>query len=172
MRTALNVLFVVMIVVAVVFAPVAAFAQGTGSAPAASASSVSPLTVVWDFLNSAFGISCVAVAVIWLLNRVYAKLPLWKQYEGDVIAAVRYAEKITEGGQPASAEAKLNAALQYVVKVVEQVEQRRLTTTETNDIKQGIQVTHNSLDASGVLEPGATAGSPDVASAKSGGAAQ
>jgi hypothetical protein len=155
MRRALRVLCVLMLVVAVVFAPVAAFAQGTGSAPASTAGFG---TVVWDFLNSAFGISCVAVAVIWLLNKLYAKQPIWKQYEGDVIAAVRYAEKLTEGSAPASAEAKLNAALQYAVKIIEQVEQRRLSADEVNTLKQGIQVTHNSLDASGVLEPGTAAG--------------
>ncbi len=157
MRKALRVLCVLMLVVVVVFAPVAAFAQGTGGASAASAAPGFG-TVVWDFLNSAFGISCVAVAVIWILNKVYAKQPLWKQYEGDVIAAVRYAEKVTEGGVPASAEGKLNSALQYAVKIIEQVEQRRLSADEVNALKQGIQVTHNSLDASGVLEPGASAG--------------
>jgi type II secretory pathway component PulF len=147
------VLCVLLMVVAMAMVPTVAMAQGSGAGTAASGTS--SLTVIWDFLNSAFGISCVAVAVIWLLNKLYSRQPLWKQYEGDVIAAVRYAEKVTEGGQPASAEAKLNAALQYVVKVVEQVEQRRLTTAETTDLKQGIQMTHNSLDASGVLLPDA-----------------
>ena len=158
MKRVMLVLCVVMLVVAMVMVPAVVFAQGSGTGPAASAPAGSALTVVWDFLNSAFGVSCIAAAVIWILNMVYAKQPLWKQYEGDVIAAVRYAEKVTEGGAPASAEAKLNAALQYVVKIVEQVQQRRLSTDEVNSLKQGIQVTHNSLDASGVLEPGTAAG--------------
>lgn len=106
---------------------------------------------VWAALNSPAGIAAMAGVFLWGLNRLYATKPLWQQYEGTVIAAIRFAEKNIDDATPNAGLAKLDAALQYVMKVYEQSAGRRATQAEVAEFTNGIQIVHNGLDAEGLL---------------------
>lgn len=109
------------------------------------------LQTVWAALNSPAGVAAMAGAFLWALNRLYATKPLWQQYEGTVIAAIRFAEKNIDDATPNAGLAKLDAALQYVLKVYEQSAGRRATQAEVTEFTNGIQIVHNGLDAEGLL---------------------
>jgi hypothetical protein len=152
MKRVMVVLCMLFVIVAVVMFPVVALAEAVPAAPAAAPTTAeNVLSAIWGFLNSGIGITAIAVVIVWILSKSAKAQTLWKTYEGDVIAGVRYAEKLTENGVPASGKAKLNAALQYVINVIEASENRRLTDSEQQNLLQGIQVTHNALDAQDVL---------------------
>ena len=109
------------------------------------------LQTVWAALNSPAGIAAMAGVFLWGLNRLYAAKPLWLQYEGTVIAAIRFAEKSIGNDTPNAGLARLDAALQYVLKVYEQSAGRRATQAEIAQFTNGIQIVHNGLDAEGLL---------------------
>ncbi len=110
------------------------------------------LTSVWDAANSPFGIGLLAAAVLWIVNRVYAKKPQWQKYEGSIIAAVKLAEKQIPDDTPNKSAAKLDAALRYVLDVHREVENRRATAEEVAAIREGIQIVHSDLESGGGLE--------------------
>ena len=83
------------------------------------------LTLVWSLVNSPAGITVLAAIALWLLNRVYSRRPAWLQYEGTIISAVKLAEQQVPDGTPNKGLARLDAALQFVLKVYEQVNRRR-----------------------------------------------
>ena len=109
------------------------------------------LETLWTVINSPAGITVMASALLWMLNKIYAAKPLWQQYEGTVIAAIRFAEKSIDNQTPNAGLAKLDAALQYVLKVYEQSAGRRATQAEIADFTNGIQIVHNGLDAESLL---------------------
>jgi len=109
------------------------------------------LTNVWGAVNSPFGIGILAAVVLWVLNRLYAKKPQWKKYEGTIIAAVKLAEKQIPDDTPNKAAAKLDAALRYVLNVHREVENRRATAQEVAAIREGIQIVHANLETGGAL---------------------
>jgi hypothetical protein len=88
--------------------------------------------------------------VLWLLNRLYAAKPTWQPFEGTIIAAVKWAEKEIPDDTPNKSLVRLNAALNYVVKVYEQA---RGTATEQvkAQLREGIQIVHAELEAAGNL---------------------
>ncbi len=97
---------------------------------------------LWQILNSPAVIAFVAVMVIWLLNRLYAKKPAWKKYEGAIITAIKYAEKQVPDDSTSSGVSKLNTALQYAVNVFEEMQNRRPNSDEVHELKEGIQIKH------------------------------
>ncbi len=117
---------------------------------------VNILNVVWSFLNSAVGIMLVAGAVAWLLKKLYDKKPDWKKYEGAIIEAVKNAEKIIPDDTPNKSFARLNAALQYVLKIHAEVNGQPATEAEVAEIKEGIRIVHAELEANGNLKKTAT----------------
>ena len=109
------------------------------------------LSVLWSALNSPMGITAVAGVVLYLLNRLYAAKPAWAQYEGAIISAVRFAEKEIPDDVPNKGLARLNAALQYVLKVYQEVEGKRAPERVQAELKEGIQIVHAELEAAGNL---------------------
>ena len=109
------------------------------------------LATLWAALNSPAGITAMAGVLLWALNKLYAAKPLWQQYEGAVIAGVRFAEKNIDNATPNAGLAKLDAALRYVLKVYEESAGRRASEKEIADLTNGIQIVHNGLEAEGVL---------------------
>ncbi|HOQ61590.1 MAG TPA: hypothetical protein PKZ08_13280, partial [Vicinamibacterales bacterium] len=73
------------------------------------------LPVLWSVVNSPAGITLLATALLWLLGRLYSRRPLWQQYEGEIISAVKWAEKEIPDGTPNAGLARLDAALKMVV---------------------------------------------------------
>ena len=109
------------------------------------------LQVAWDVVNSPAGITVMAGGLIWLLNRLYAAKPAWQAFEGTIIAAVKWAEKEIPDDTPNKAFNRLNAALNYVLKVYEQSRGRPADEQTKQSLREGIQIVHAQLEASGNL---------------------
>jgi hypothetical protein len=149
------VVFVVPIVIGIV-APVSVFAQAVSPVAPAATPAVSVAGAVWAFLNSTLGIGILAGGLLWVLNLVYAKKPLWQSFEGIIINAVKMAEKaIPDDTQSASA-AKMDHALKLVVAIYEEYAKRKATDAEVLSLKNGISIVHDKLDAAGTLGGGDT----------------
>jgi type II secretory pathway component PulF len=150
MKRVMMVLCVLLVVVAMVMVPVVAVAQGT---PDTAAPTVAKGfgAVVWDFLNSAPGIAILAGVLLYVLNRLYAKRPLWEQFEGVIINAVKTAEKAIPDDTPNKAAARLDSALKLVIATYEEYQKRKATEAEVLALKNGISIVHDKLDAAGTL---------------------
>ena len=109
------------------------------------------LEVLWAALNSPAGIAAMAGLVLYLLNRLYAARPAWRQFEGTIIAAVKFAEKHIPDDAANKSLKRLDAALRYVLRVYEEVRGREPTRRELAELREGIQVKHAELEASGGL---------------------
>ena len=105
------------------------------------------METVWNVLNSPAAIALLATVVLLGLNRLYAKKPLWRQFEGTIISAVKWAEKTIPDDTANRGLARLDVALNYVIKIFESVNERRPDAPELAEIKEAIQVTHASLEA-------------------------
>ena len=106
---------------------------------------------VWGLLNSPVGIAAIAGLVLWLLNRLYAAKPAWAKYEGAIIAGIKYAEKQIPADVDNKSLARLDAALRYVLKVYQETNKRSPTAKEVAELKDGISILHNELEAEGTL---------------------
>ena len=110
------------------------------------------LNAVWNFLNSTVGVMAVVAVAGWVLKIIYAKKPDWKKYEGSIISAIKYAEKEIPDDTPNKALGRANAALQYVLKIHREVNDRAATAEEVAEIKEGISIVHAELEANGNLK--------------------
>ena len=110
---------------------------------------------IWNALNSPVAIAAIAAVVLWLLNRLYAKRPNWRRYEGTVIAAIKYAERTIPDGVENKALRRLDEALRYVLNVHREVALRAATPEEVADLREGIQIKHAELEAAGNLDAAA-----------------
>ena len=108
------------------------------------------LQVAWDVINSPAGITVMAGGLIWLLNRLYAAKPAWQDFEGTIIAAVKWAEKEIPDDASNKAVKRLDAALAYVLKVYEDARGTADARTR-QEMREGIQIVHAELEASGTL---------------------
>ncbi|MFA5706758.1 MAG: hypothetical protein WDA41_10425 [Candidatus Neomarinimicrobiota bacterium] len=106
---------------------------------------------VWTFANSPLGITMAAGLLVWLLNKVYAKQPLWKQYEGTIIAGIKAAEKAIPDKTENKSARRLDEALKYVLAIVTEREKRLVTENEKAAIVEGIQIMHADLEAKEAL---------------------
>ena len=116
------------------------------------------LQVAWDVINSPAGITVMAGSLLWLLNRLYAAKPAWQAFEGSIIAAVKWAEKEIPEDTPNKAFNRLNAALGYVLKVYEEARGKPADAKTKQELREGIQIVHAELEASGNLDAPAPAG--------------
>jgi len=115
--------------------------------------------VIWSVLNSPAVIALLAGGFLWLLNRLYAARPAWQAFEGSIIAAVKWAEKEIPDDTPNKSLAKLNAALGYVLKVYEELRGKPADADTQAELREGIQIVHAELEASGNLDkPAGTEG--------------
>ena len=111
--------------------------------------------VIWNVLNSPAVIALLAGGMLWLLNRLYAAKPAWQAFEGTIIAAVKWAEKEIPDDTPNKALNRLNAALNYVTKVYEQARGKPADSKVQTELREGIQIVHAELEASGNLDKAA-----------------
>ena len=109
------------------------------------------LTMVWAFLNSAFGLGMVVTAVVWIGAKIYAAHPSWHKYEGSIIEAVKYAEKAIPDDTENKAARKFDCALRYVLKIHNDVENRTATPLDVAKLSEGIRIVQAELEANGNL---------------------
>ncbi len=116
------------------------------------------MQVAWDVVNSPAVIALMAGGLLWLLNRLYAARPAWQAFEGTIIAAVKWAEKEIPDGSANQAVRRLDEALAYVLKVYEEARGRPADAKTRYELREGIQIVHAELEASGNLDAPAPAG--------------
>jgi hypothetical protein len=64
------------------------------------------------FINSPIGITIISAIVAWLLSKLFTAKPEWQKYQGTIIAAIKWAEKVVPDNSPDTNVQRLNAALQ------------------------------------------------------------
>ncbi|HOI56118.1 MAG TPA: hypothetical protein PLP01_12770 [Phycisphaerae bacterium] len=117
--------------------------------------------VIWNVLNSPAVIAVLAGGLLIVLNRLYAAKPTWQAFEGTIIAAVKWAEKEIPDDTPNKAFNRLNAALNYVLKVYQEARGKPADAKAQAELREGIQIVHAELEASGNLDkPAPTCGEP------------
>lgn len=109
------------------------------------------LKSVLDWFNTPAGVAVIAAVVLYALNYIYAKKPLWQQYEGTIISAIKMAEKTIPDDSENKSVARLDAALKYVLTVYEGVKKRQATEKELAEIKDGISLIHSNLESENLL---------------------
>lgn len=100
-------------------------------------------SMVWEVVNSPLGYTVCAAVLGWILKQIYKKNPGWQKYEGTIIAAVRYAEKEIPDDTENKALARLDAALNYVLKL--------FPDADPVEVGEGISIVHNALEGQGKL---------------------
>jgi len=109
------------------------------------------LEPIWDFLNSPAGITLVAGVVLALLNKLYAGKPAWQKFEGAIIEACKYAEKIVPNETENKGLQRLDEALKYVERIYYEVKGVAPTGKVQQSLKEGIRIKHAELEAAGTL---------------------
>ena len=110
------------------------------------------LETAWTFLNSPIGIMAVVAIVMFAGAKLYAYKPSWRKYEGTIISAIKYAESAIPDDTDNKAVAKFDAALQYVLKIHREVENRAAKPKEVAVLSEGIRILHSSLETDGTLD--------------------
>lgn len=108
--------------------------------------------LVWAFLNSPLGYTAIIAVVGLIAEKIYLKKPLWQQYEGVFISAVKMAEKAVPDDSENTAVDRLNQALRYVVKVLEK-RGKKVKKKEIAEIESGIGLIHEELVLKQTLKP-------------------
>lgn len=87
-------------------------------------------SLVWEFLNSPMGISAVVFVLSFILGKIFTKKPKWKTYVERYRPLILQAVKMAERAIPDDVEdrglARLNSALNYVLKVESKLDQKVL----------------------------------------------
>lgn len=110
------------------------------------------LTGLWQAVNSVPGIMLMAGLLGWLLTRLYSIRPAWEAYEGTIISAIKHAEKAIPDDVPNTGLARLDEALRYVLKVYAETHRgQQPSDALVNELREGIQITHDRLEARGTL---------------------
>lgn len=107
--------------------------------------------IVWKLMNSPTVITLLAGGLLWLLNRLYAARPAWRAFEGTIIAGVKWAEKQIPDDSANTALSRLDTALVYVLKVYTATNGKNASARVTAELREGIQIIHAELEASGAL---------------------
>ena len=85
--------------------------------------------------------------LIFAVNKLYAKKPIWRQYEGIFTQAVKMAEKAIPDDSKNKSVRRLDTALKYANKLLAEY---KVKTTDA-DIVNGIEIIHNEQEQSGNL---------------------
>jgi hypothetical protein len=110
------------------------------------------LSTVWSLLNTPVGISIIAGVFLWALNKLYTAKPGWAAYEGSIISAIKFAEKVVPNDTKNKGLSKLDVALRYVLRVHEEATGKKASAKLAASIKEGIQLKHDLLDDKGTLK--------------------
>jgi len=114
------------------------------------------LEVIAGFFDSTFGFVLIWAGVLglflWLSSWLNPFREEWKKWEGSIITGIRLAEKQIPDDTPNAGLARLDAALRFVLKAYAQATGGKQPSAKLiQQIKQGIQITHNNLDRFGGL---------------------
>jgi hypothetical protein len=100
-------------------------------------------------LNSEAMQGLIVMVVGWVMVKVYAKIPkaqtFMDKYRGEMIRAVKMVEKAIQPDSPNKGLRRLDAALVYVIGIIEAAEKRKLSATEIAVIRSNISEVHNDV---------------------------
>ena len=114
------------------------------------------INALGQFFSSGFGFAVTWAAVVGFFIFLASKLnpfqEAWKKYEGSIITGIKLAEKQIPDDTPNAGLAKLDAALRFVLNAYAEANNGKQPSDKlVEEIKQGIQITHNDLDRFGGL---------------------
>lgn len=109
---------------------------------------------MWEIVNEPAFIAGLAGALLWALNKLFAWKPTWERWKGTVIRAIKFAEAEIPDDADSKAARRLDAALQYAIKVIEAAEGRTVKHREREELRDGISRVHAEMEAAGNV-PGA-----------------
>jgi hypothetical protein len=106
---------------------------------------------VWEFLNSPIGLLLVTGLLAYIGKLIVTRKPAWMElankYSGDLIAAVKYAEKAIPDNSPNTSVRRLDEAMKYFIKVTGMTD----TPLLQEQVRQAIQTTHNEMELVGQI---------------------
>lgn len=102
--------------------------------------------MIWALANTSAGLVFLAGVLIYILNRLYAKHPAVRKYEGYLIAGIKHAEKVIPDDTENKALAKLDAALDYAIKLIEAKEKVELGKKAKAALAAEIPTIHHRID--------------------------
>jgi hypothetical protein len=114
------------------------------------------MDVINAIVNSPLGIAVIWAGMVglfvYLASRFNPLQEKWKAYEGSIITGIKLAEKHIPDDVENAGLAKLNNALQFVVRAYEEAHGGKTPPAKlVEQIKQGIQIKHADLDRFGGL---------------------
>ncbi len=100
--------------------------------------------------NSGVGLTVIWIVTVgffwWLTSRYNPFVEKWRKYEGSIITAIRLAEKQIPDDTPNAGLARLDAALDFVLKAYAQANNGKYPNDKLlHELKEGIQIKHNEL---------------------------
>ena len=101
---------------------------------------------VLEMLNTPIVIAALGALVLYGLNKLYASKPSWQKYEGTIISAIKMAEKNIKDDTTSKGMHRLDEALKFVVKVYESKHGKSPNAKMKEELKEGIQIVHSSLE--------------------------
>ena len=106
---------------------------------------------VLEIINMPVVITLLGGLLLMGLNKLYASKPKWAKYEGTIIAGIKLAEKNIPDDTENKSLARLNNALQSVVKIYEARHGKTPTAAMRAELQEGIQITHAKLQEKGTI---------------------
>lgn len=107
--------------------------------------------LVWEVLNAPAVVTALAGLVAWGLAKLFTARPAWAAFEGTIIAAIKWAEKEIPDNAPSRSIRRLDAALDYVLRILNYEYRIKPNDALRASLKQGIQICHARLEADGCL---------------------
>lgn len=101
---------------------------------------------ILEILNQPIVLATLGAILAYGLTRLHAAKPKWAKYEGAIFTAIKLAEKKIPDNTENKGLARLNNALQYVIKVYEEANGKRPSKTMEAEILNGIQISHARLE--------------------------
>ncbi len=111
---------------------------------------------VMNFLNNPVVLLVITALLTYIIKTLWVKQPAWmelaSQYAGDIIAAVKFAEKAIPDTVEQKGLKRLDEAMKYMITVYEATTKMPVTEAVKADLRQAIITTHNELELNGQLE--------------------
>lgn len=104
------------------------------------------LATIWELAQSPVVITAIASLVLLGLNALYARKPVWRKFEGTIVAAIKYAEKKIPNDTENKGLRRLDEALRYTLDVMEAVNGKRASKKQEHEVREAIILKHDEID--------------------------
>ena len=101
---------------------------------------------IWEKMNTSAGLELVAILFALIAGKIYLKKPKWKmyydEYQGYLVAAIKFAEKKIPDGSEDKAKRRADAALNYALGVI-QAGKSKSSVLDSGALGQALNVVHD-----------------------------